>query len=354
MACCAASTSFGNDYSENGPYSTESKAHRYEMGTFTGCKGRQCCLTVTVTKPRALDDGTYVTGRSPPFPAVFFLNGFQMFSSYYRDYVQFLVSWGYVVVQYDLPVMTITTDKVELRYLNPLLDWLENENNDGHSFLHQLVDMGRLAMAGHSRGAKLAALHLIQNSRIKGAYLIDPVDNDKKYAPESEDNPSAVKALASAGKRVGIVGSGKVGSCNPPGENFVQFWGAVANGSWLTVVSNCSHSQFLDAPPFAQAMFNILCGTGKATNKNVIRATRPGLVAWMEDMLYAAKMKVTEPQTQTSVGQQAPGSFLDGFFHWVKEMEQEEVLTFNVKTSSAQEVDQKDLQTVDTVALATT
>lgn len=40
---------------------------------------------------------------------------FQMFSTYYKDYADFLGSWGYVVVQYDLPAMTITTDKLEVR-----------------------------------------------------------------------------------------------------------------------------------------------------------------------------------------------------------------------------------------------
>ena len=36
--------------------------------------------------------------------------------------------------------------------------------------------------------------------------------------PESEAYPSAVKALASAGARVGVVGAGVVGATNPEGR----------------------------------------------------------------------------------------------------------------------------------------
>lgn len=46
----------------------------------------------------------------------------------------------------------------------------------------------------------------LEHPRVKTAYLIDPVDNDKRFAPESEDNPSAVKALAASGQTLGIVG----------------------------------------------------------------------------------------------------------------------------------------------------
>lgn len=332
MATLVGSCSSEVDYSEKGPYSTESKTYRFQMGTFTGCSGRQCSVTLTITKPQVFPNGTYVTGRAPPFPVVFFLNGFQMFSSYYKDYVDFLASWGYVLVQYDLPAFTITTDKIELRYLNPILDWLEDQGNGAASFVYQLVDMGRVAMAGHSRGGKLAALHIVQNPRIKSAYLIDPVDCDKKYAPESEDNPSAVKALTGADKKIGIVGSGIVGSCNPKGANYVQFWGAVGKGSWLTVVSSCTHSQFLRAPPLAQAMFNMLCGSGKTTNKKVIQATRPGLVAWMEDSLHVPKPDGTDSNHQT-------GSFLDGFFRWVEQMEEKNVFSFSMKNTSSDGTD---------------
>ena len=74
LAICSSA----NDYSQYGPYNTENKRHWYQMGTFTGCKGRQCYVTVTITKPRLLRGEDYEAGRLPPFPTIFFFNGFQV------------------------------------------------------------------------------------------------------------------------------------------------------------------------------------------------------------------------------------------------------------------------------------
>ncbi|CAD7699280.1 unnamed protein product [Ostreobium quekettii] len=345
-----------NDYTKYGPYNSESSKDWMKMDPATGCKARQCHVTVTVTRPRVLADEDYEPGRRPPFPTVFFLNGFQMFSTYYKDYVELLASWGYVTVQYDLPTMAVASDSVEARYLGPLLDWLEDQHSTMGSFVNGLIDMDRLAVSGHSRGAKLAALHLTQNPEIKTAYLIDPVDCDKKYRKESPENPSAVKALAAGPPRhVGIVGSGDVGSCNPVGSNYNNFWGAVGNGSWLTVVSKCTHSQFINAPPLAAAMFNMLCGTGKTSTQDVIRSTRPGLVAWMEGTLYQSHLHalVREHLSGQQVVVQA-GSFLDAFFQWVYRMEAEDIFTFNVKTSASSVAAERSQAVQQAAVVATT
>jgi predicted dienelactone hydrolase len=49
---------------------------------------------------------------------------------------------------------------MQLKYLGALLDWLarQNEASEGGR-LSGLLDLGRVGVAGHSRGAKLAALH---------------------------------------------------------------------------------------------------------------------------------------------------------------------------------------------------
>ena len=78
MASLLRACSAEPDFSQDGPYSTENRKYPFKMGTFTGCSGRQCSITVTITKPRMLPNGTYVAGRAPPFPIIFFLNGFQV------------------------------------------------------------------------------------------------------------------------------------------------------------------------------------------------------------------------------------------------------------------------------------
>lgn len=45
-----------------------------------------------------------------------------------------------------------------MQFLDSLLTWLREQNQSEDSRLHGLLDLERIAVAGHSRGAKLAAL----------------------------------------------------------------------------------------------------------------------------------------------------------------------------------------------------
>ncbi len=49
----------------------------------------------------------------------------------------------------------------QLRYLDSVLDWLAAENARPGGFAQSLLDLRTIGVAGHSRGAKLAALHLV-------------------------------------------------------------------------------------------------------------------------------------------------------------------------------------------------
>ena len=53
--------------------------------------------------------------------------------------------------------------RMQMQYMDGLLDWLAQENADSQSALHGMVDMDRIATAGHSRGAKLACLQFASN-----------------------------------------------------------------------------------------------------------------------------------------------------------------------------------------------
>jgi len=51
-------------------------------------------------------------------------------------------------------------DKVQMGCLDQVLDnWLVEKIQDPSSELHGKIDTGKMVIAGHSRGAKLAALH---------------------------------------------------------------------------------------------------------------------------------------------------------------------------------------------------
>ena len=49
----------------------------------------------------------------------------------------------------------------QLRYLDSVLAWLAEENGRPGGFAYAVLDLNSIGAVGHSRGAKLAALHLV-------------------------------------------------------------------------------------------------------------------------------------------------------------------------------------------------
>lgn len=326
----------GSDYTDYGPYNVETKIYGYVMPKSTGCCDWSCHIKLTVTKPSGEAVAHDLVNREPPFPVVFMFNGFQTYARWYEEYVHHLVSYGYVVVQYDTKKVFFLADKVEMAFFPHLLSWAQERNAEPGSFLFGLMDFERVGVSGHSRGGKLAAFHTAYSDIIKSAYLIDPVDGDTTWAKESEDYPSAIKALAGKNKRIGLVGSGITGRCNPEGFNYKQFFEVVGAGSWLTVINAAGHCQYITAPPLFEWSMGVLCGHGHNSCSEVITVTRPGMVAWFEEDFRGASGM--DENSFVSGGLKAH-SFLDAFFEWIRNMEEKRVLNFMVKEDQNAEWD---------------
>jgi hypothetical protein len=150
----------------------------------------RACASADSTRPR----------RSP-----------QCRAHYYQHIADYIASRGFAVLQYTTPLLRIIPDRDELPFLGQLLGWVaaaqrdEGAVSEGARFLGRGVDLTRVCVTGHSRGAKLAALHYAANADIAAAALIDPVNNTT-YTQESEEYPDACKALHAAGRPVGIIG----------------------------------------------------------------------------------------------------------------------------------------------------
>jgi hypothetical protein len=177
----------------------------------TGCKPYECAIKATVTKPANAGKGGCPAG---PFPVVYFFSGFSARSEYYtyavNRYVQTpadqttppwrggvgphqaasippttrraleptqltrtsptptppasLASYGYAVVQYN-PNAFITVDVQEQKYLAPIRAALAEASGSKGGSLEGVFDFSQQAVVGHSRGGKLAALHLAAVSR---------------------------------------------------------------------------------------------------------------------------------------------------------------------------------------------
>jgi hypothetical protein len=167
----------------------------------------------------------------PPWPVVVLLGGFQSRSSMYRPLARRLASHGYAVLQYTSPLLKIIPDSEELPFLSAACGWLKRRVEAGDAkedapyaapVPPNALDWKNAAIAGHSRGGKLAALHYARGfgrgagegagggepssssspssflPRFKACFLIDPVDNTP-YTPEGPLYPSAVRALRELG-----------------------------------------------------------------------------------------------------------------------------------------------------------
>lgn len=206
-----------------------------------------------------------------------------------------------------------------------ILAHLQQVNSTAGNVMYGLLDLSQLATAGHSRGGKLAGLHLALTQGVATAYLIDPVDSTT-YSPPSPDNPSAVAALNGLNKTAAITGSlsslvrvrhmnlglthcmfyqavavncvvpcwtllpwpslltqqgynsslhlavwpgaGVSGPCNPVDSNYELFWSVLGAGSWLEVVPAAGHMQFTNiSSSIIAGGLDLLCHKGPTSHE---------------------------------------------------------------------------------------
>ncbi|KAL6747720.1 hypothetical protein V8C86DRAFT_1275937 [Haematococcus lacustris] len=297
----------------SGPFDVVHSADVLDLlpGAVPSCGPGPCRLKLTLSSP----------ARQPSSPASFsptvlLLSGYQLPASYYHTYAHGLATWGYTVLQYDLPgavLKPFVRDEEEVGCMPLLLDWLRDQGRDPSSALYEVVDTQNVAAVGHSRGAKLAALLLAGGvAQVRSAVLVDPVDLSRET--RSAAYPSAVEALATAAAQgrptaALLLGGGVSGWCNPSEEAWGKFWPVLGQGSWLQVVTAAGHMQFTDAKGPAGWVWDRFCGAGNTSHKAVMKLSVAASVAWL----------------QTSFRQQQQGELGD-YMVWVEQLLEQGVL----------------------------
>uniref|UniRef100_A0A383WQ75 Chlorophyllase n=1 Tax=Tetradesmus obliquus TaxID=3088 RepID=A0A383WQ75_TETOB len=250
---------------------------------FPACVGDKCLLSIEVTYPK----GGSLLGLSPPYPLAIFSGGFTVNSAAYRSTAARLASWGYTVVRYNTrdALPDVLDDVTCVRLQRELIDWAAT-----HPLLRRLADTRRVYAAGHSRGAKLAALTAAADPRVAALCLIDPVDVTV-YAPLSDRFPSAAAALTAVAQSgrflpVAVVGSGLAGDCAPRFNNYSAFFTAAPSAAWEVLLPAAGHFQYLDS---TTALQRAVCGGGAdGPDDAAVRAvSQAALVAWGEAMVKA-------------------------------------------------------------------
>ncbi|WIA10782.1 hypothetical protein OEZ85_010951 [Tetradesmus obliquus] len=372
-----AAVEYTSDFASLGPCDVaEQPLEPLVLPEESGC-GSYCRLSPRLHLP-VLHNSSASTATTPGSPVttndtrcstsslstVVFFSGFQLRSAYYTPYARWLASWGFACVQYDLALLHIVPDEVELGYLPYLLDYLQH-----HPSTKCRLDLTRIGTAGHSRGGKLAALHLADNPHVVAAFLVDPVDSggdsssssSSSLAAVGDTGRSAVQALAGRHKQAAIAGAGVSGPCNPQQRSYHAFFEVLAAGSWLEVVPAGGHMQFAKVTnSIIGHALDWLCHSGHTSHEHVIELAAPALVAWMEAQLRhqqpAAAAGVAAPYLPAQLvrpaaqlaqrhsmlalsGQQQDSrrvQGLQGFFKWVKKEQLAGEIIFEVKQDATQ------------------
>eukprot|EP00882_Tetradesmus_deserticola_P024358 GHRQ01026618.1.p1 GENE.GHRQ01026618.1~~GHRQ01026618.1.p1 ORF type:complete len:412 (+),score=123.15 GHRQ01026618.1:121-1356(+) len=383
-SAAAAATSYFNsqhtaDYSRLGPCNVEDQPlETLLLPEASGC-GSYCRLSPRLHLPMSPNSSTTASNPSSStaqasstrcsaafLPTVVFFSGFQLRSAYYTPYARWLASWGYVCVQYDLALFHIVPDEVELGYLPYLLDYLQHQPS-----IKGRLNLNRIGAAGHSRGGKLAALHLADDARVVAAFLVDPVDSGGNKSSSaargslkavSATGRSAVQALAGKHKQAAIAGAGVSGPCNPQQRSSHAFFGVLGPGSWLEVVPAGGHMQFASVTSgvIGRAL-DWLCHAGHTSHEHVIELAAPALIAWMEahlqrnppsvhaaavapqvpvHMMQPAARNMVTSHSKQAVGLSQPAVDgllgLQSFFEWVRKQQLAGEITFTVKPVTLQ------------------
>jgi pimeloyl-ACP methyl ester carboxylesterase len=299
------------DFSKPGPCTWTTKNATFPVPKELQ-KGLGKTLPVFFTIPTGCRDGT-TTGVQSPFPLLIFYNGFQLQASYYTRIVKHAASWGYVVMQYNLPMFSLSPAIYEVKAFNPLLQWAQ-------SLGITQIDT-KVVLAGHSRGGKLAALNYGNNpTKVAAAWLIDPIDSST-FSQISAENPSGVEAVR--GKLIGVEGAGIRSSCNPTQGNYQKFYAAGKAGSWKYEIPKASHSTFSDSGTILNIAQDALCGKGGITRAQAANLTATPMLAWFYKNLEkpGTDMASVDP--------------LAVFYAWVERKEAEGVVKFIIKKTPA-------------------
>ena len=205
---------------------------------------------VTPLSTGPIDINTYVPEGEGPFPLLVFAPGFQLAAQNFNWVGQMMASHGYVVL---IPTfgdsIFAAIDHADLAMaLRSMVDMAVAIDSP----LGVAVDSDTIALAGHSRGGKVAILASIQDSRIGAVFAMDPVDTaGGPGAQPSPANPSVTPELmVSLSAPIGIVGAGLGATgfvpCAPPAENYAAYYAETSSPSYQWVLPEAGHNDFAE------------------------------------------------------------------------------------------------------------
>jgi len=182
-----------------------------------------------------------------PYPVVLFSHGFAGFPEQSADLVTHLASWGFVVIAPDHVERSLSgllgtaAQGVEPRedseVLSASLDAAVADASDESSPLNGLLDLDKVAVAGHSAGASAAYVTAAADDRMKAfiAYSVGTGRPDDDGNAVEREIPT-VPAMVMLGEADGII----------PAEASVEVYDEMVAPKYLVEVAEAGHLVFSD------------------------------------------------------------------------------------------------------------
>jgi pimeloyl-ACP methyl ester carboxylesterase len=217
-----------------------------------------------------------ITGRK--IPLVIMKHGFQLKTSNYNELCTRIASHGFVVVGVDTDAglfggpTNIDERDTTVAGITYAITNLA------------LVDADKVAVLGHSRGGKLAAMVTAIDPRVDATLLLDPV-NGCGMGPFTTTCPDIAKpAIAGAiTKPVGIMGetnNSGANSCAPAAQNYVTVRNAITAAPWNVewTFTGADHMDFTDD---GGGLVGSLCSAGPGNETQIRKDMRTLSVAFV-------------------------------------------------------------------------
>jgi len=182
-----------------------------------------------------------------PYPVVLFSHGYAGFPEQSADLVTHLASWGFIVIAPDHVERSLSgllgtaakgvTPRQDPEVLSASLDAAIADGTDDASPLHGLMDLDKVAVAGHSAGASAAYLTASSDDRIK-AFISYSVGTGKPDAngKAAERPVPDVPGMVMLGTADGII----------PPANSKKVYEGMNPPKYLVEIADAGHLVFSD------------------------------------------------------------------------------------------------------------
>ena len=206
--------------------------------------------------------GATYEGSGAPYPAISFGHGWITAATRYQSTLEHLASWGYFVIASKsygglFPDHSAFAD--DLRWC---LTYLEDQDADPGSWLHEQVDTAAFGVSGHSMGGGASILAAERDSRIRVVANM----------AAAETNPSAIDAIAGVQVPVFLI-AGDDDSIAPPLGHTIPMYDSAFAPRRLPLLDGGWHCGFLDSSFFG-------CDSGSLPRETQLALTRGMLTAF--------------------------------------------------------------------------